>query len=94
LTYHRVGEFQICERNGPCIVEIEYFPLLRVIRRAVFYSPPHIPVGLPGLRKVRVDSGDSGWIPGIPGGFRWNVEELHIKEYESGNSRNSGWILG
>jgi hypothetical protein len=30
---------------------------------AVFYSPPHIPVGLPGLRGVRVDSGDSGWIP-------------------------------
>jgi hypothetical protein len=36
---------------------------------SVFYSPPHIPVGLPGLRKVRVDSGDSGWIPGILGGF-------------------------
>jgi hypothetical protein len=60
---------------------------------SVFYSPPHIPVGLPGLRKVWVDSGDSGWIPGIPGEFQWNVEELHIKEYESGNSRNSGWIL-
>jgi hypothetical protein len=33
---------------------------------------------------VRVDSG----------GFRWNVEELQIKEYESGNSRNSRWIPG
>jgi hypothetical protein len=41
-----------------------------------------------------LDSGKSGWIPGILDGFRWNVEELQIKEYESGNSRNSGWILG
>jgi hypothetical protein len=28
---------------------------------------------------------------GNPGGFWWNVEELQIKEYESGNSR---WIPG
>jgi hypothetical protein len=29
----------------------------------VFYSPPHIPVRVPGFRKFQVDSGDSGWIP-------------------------------
>jgi hypothetical protein len=39
-------------------------------------------------------SGRTPRTPESPGGFRWNVEELHIKEYESGNSRNSGWILG
>jgi hypothetical protein len=30
--------------------------------------------------------------PHIPGGFQWNVKELQIKEYESRNSGNTGWI--
>jgi hypothetical protein len=30
----------------------------------------------------------------VPHIFWWNVEELQIKEYESGDSGNSRWIPG
>ena len=55
-SHHNTIGFDVlvhaCQR--PLIAE--YLPQVC----AVFYSPPHILVGLPGLRKVWVDSGDSG----------------------------------
>jgi hypothetical protein len=51
-------------------------------------------LGLFSVLQSPTYSGRTPWTPESPGGFRWNVEELQIKEYESGNSRNSGWILG
>jgi hypothetical protein len=35
----------------------------------VIYSPPPIPIGLPGFRLFQLDSGYSSWILVIPVGF-------------------------
>jgi hypothetical protein len=44
-----------CGMPPPTIAKCSMWP--------VFYSPPHILVGVPGFRKFQVDSRYSRWIP-------------------------------